>query len=101
MRVERVYDLAAWLLGTTPAAVRATVATGRTIEQVPPQETEVVLAYLTAWPNATGRTVLHADPYGYDQPGARRASFRRVSRPLPADAMDPNAAPPETEDNPL
>ena len=103
VRVERIRDLAAWMLGTTPAAIAATLASGRTIDLVPPAEVAVALAYLTAWPDAAGRVVIHGDPYGLDAPGSRRAAYRRVPRPLaqtPAEADAPaRAAPPE--DNPL
>jgi lipoprotein-anchoring transpeptidase ErfK/SrfK len=103
VRVERVRDLAAWILGTTPAAMATTLASGRTIDLVPPGEVVVVLAYLTAWPDAAGRVVTYGDPYGLDAPGSRRAPYRRVPRPLaqtPAEADAPArvAAP---EDNPL
>lgn len=103
VRVERVRDLAAWILGTTPAAVGASLASGRTIDFVPPAEVSVVLAYLTAWPDAAGRVATLADPYGLDAPGVRRAAYRRIPRPLaqtPAEADAPvRAAAPE--DNPL
>jgi murein L,D-transpeptidase YcbB/YkuD len=44
VRVERIVDLAAWMLDTTPEALRAAVATGRTRELVPPEEVRVALA---------------------------------------------------------
>ncbi|MFC0388948.1 L,D-transpeptidase family protein [Muricoccus vinaceus] len=103
VRVERVRDLAAWVAGSTPAAMQAMLATGRTLELPPPQEVQVVLGYFTAWPNAAGRVVAHADPYGLDAAGSRRAAFRRVPRPAPqspAEAEDA-ARPPPQEDNPL
>ncbi|MBI0537054.1 hypothetical protein D9599_15895 [Roseomonas sp. KE2513] len=103
VRVERIRDLAAWMLGTTPATIAATLASGRTIDLVPPTEVAVAIAYLTAWPDAAGRVVIHGDPYGLDAPGSRRATYRRVPRPLaqtPAEADAPaRAAAPE--DNPL
>jgi murein L,D-transpeptidase YcbB/YkuD len=85
VRVERAVELAAWMLDWTPEALRAVIATGRTIELVPPREVRVVLAYLTAWPVADGRggamLELRADPYRLDRgcpadpgAGARRAA---------------------------
>jgi murein L,D-transpeptidase YcbB/YkuD len=96
VRVERVRDLAAWLLDVTPAAVQATLGTGRTFDTNPSQDVQVVLGYLTAWLDAQGRLALHGDPYGLDAPGARRAGFRRVQRPI-----IPAPVEPEPEDNPL
>jgi murein L,D-transpeptidase YcbB/YkuD len=103
VRVERIRDLAAWMLGITPEAMQAMIATGRTFELAPPQDVQVTLAYLTSWPDSAGRLVTHGDPYGLDGPGVRRAAFRRVSRPVrqtPAEAEETarGAAP---EDNPL
>ncbi|MBP0445319.1 L,D-transpeptidase family protein [Roseomonas sp. SSH11] len=83
VRVEKVREVTAWMLNQTPAAVQARLATGRTLEITPPQDVEVVLAYLTAWPDANGRVQLHQDPYGLDAAGARRAPYRRVTRPVP------------------
>lgn len=96
VRVERIRDLAAWLLDASPTAVQATLATGRTFETNPPQEVQVVLGYLTAWLDTQGRVTLHGDPYGLDTPNARRAGFRRVLRPV-----IPVPVEPEPEDNPL
>ncbi|WP_423775747.1 L,D-transpeptidase family protein, partial [Citrobacter freundii] len=62
VRVERIRDLAAWMLETTPPALAATLASGRTLDFVPPQEVTVVLAYLTAWPDAGGRLAALGDP---------------------------------------
>ena len=103
VRVERIRDVAAWMLDQAPVAVAATVASGRTVELMPAQEVQVALAYLTAWPDAAGRLALHADPYGHDAPGARRAGFRRVARPVPQPPAEAEAAARAAipEDNPL
>ena len=96
VRVERIREVAAWLLDQTPAAVQATVASGRTFELMPPQEVQVMLGYLTAWVDDAGRLTLHGDPYGLDGVAVRRASLRRIQRPVV-----PAPAEPDTEDNPL
>jgi murein L,D-transpeptidase YcbB/YkuD len=83
VRVERVVDLAAWILGTTPEQVRRLIATGRTLELVPPDIVRVALVYLTAWPGSDGRLVYHPDPYGLDQPRV----VRRVRPPAPRPAV--------------
>jgi len=82
VRVERVHELAAWLLDVPLEEVHSAIATGRTMEIHPMQEVQVVLAYLTLWKDEQGRLVHHPDPYGYDAPGGRNAGLRRVSRPL-------------------
>ncbi|UFN50997.1 L,D-transpeptidase family protein [Roseomonas sp. OT10] len=94
IRVERIVDLSAWLLDTTPAAIRAGIGLGRTVDLAGQKDVRVALGYLTAWPNAAGRVVFHPDPYGFDQPGGRRVPFRRVQRPLPPEFEPP---PPEME----
>lgn len=83
VRVERVVELAAWMLDMTPEALRAAVATGRTRELVPAQEVRVAIAYLTAWPGPDGRLVLHPDPYGLDRL-PRRTAPARIAPPRPA-----------------
>ena len=92
VRVERVLDLAAWVLDTRPEALAAAVATGRTRELVPRSEVRVALAYLTAWPSDDGRLVVHPDPYGLDRRSKpdvpRRAAPRPVRRSRPDGSGD-------------
>ena len=94
VRVERVLELAAWMLDMAPEALRAAVATGRTRELVPPEEVRVAIAYLTAWPGADGRLVLHPDPYGLDQLPRRPARVAPPPRPSaqPEPAVGQNVA---------
>lgn len=103
VRVERVRELAAWLLDTTPASVDATLATGRTQNVLPLREVQVALAYLTIWPDRGRQLVVHADTYGLNAPGSRRAAFRRVYRPAPMtpEQMEAAARVPPPDDNPL
>ena len=68
VRVQRIHDVAAWIMDMPVDELRAQIATGRTIELTPPQEVQVALAYLTAWPRPDGRLALHPDPYGIDRP---------------------------------
>lgn len=84
VRVERVLELAAWVLDMRPEALAAAVATGRTRELTPPEEVRVALAYLTAWPGKDGRLVLYPDPYGLD-----RLPHRTTRRPAPRAARPP------------
>ncbi len=89
VRVEAIRDLCAWVLDMPVEELNAQVATGRTIELHPLQEVQVVLAYMTAWPDAEGRIAILPDPYGHD---GRRAAFRRVPRNTPDDALEVEAA---------
>lgn len=89
VRVEAIRDLCAWVLEMPVEELNEQVATGRTIELHPLQEAQVVLAYMTAWPDAEGRIAIHPDPYGHD---GRRASFRRVPRSTPDDPLEVEAA---------
>lgn len=82
VRVERIIDLAAWMLDMPPEALRAAIATGRTRELVPSEAVRAALLYLTAWPGEDGRLVLHPDPYGLD-----RTTPRPIPRPAPRPAL--------------
>lgn len=102
VRVERVRELAAWLLDETSPAIDNRLATGRTQDIHPIQEVQVGLAYLTMWPDRSRQLVAYPDVYGMDAPGVRRASFRRVYRPAPLTQEQLEAAarqPPPPEDN--
>ncbi len=89
VRVEKIVELAAWMLDMEPEALRAAVATGRTRELVPPQEVRVALAYLTVWPGGDGRLVFHPDPYGLDRAARRPAPARLPPRPAPQPDPEP------------
>lgn len=89
VRVEAIRELCAWVLDMPVEALNEQVATARTIELHPLQEVQVVLAYMTAWPDAEGRVLIHPDPYGHD---GRRAAFRRVPRSTPDDPLEVEAA---------
>lgn len=67
VRVERIFEVAAWILDMAPDSVRAAVATGRTTELVPPRNVQVALVYMTAWPRTDGRLALYPDPYGIER----------------------------------
>ncbi len=92
VRVERIHDFAAWVLGVPVTGVQAAAATGRTMELYPPQEVQVVLAYLTAWPTSAGQMAIYPDAYGLDSPSARPARVRRVPREASDDPLEVEAA---------
>jgi murein L,D-transpeptidase YcbB/YkuD len=83
VRVERIAELAAWVLGVPTDTLQAAVATRRTLDLVPPEEVRVALVYLTAWPGADGQLVFHPDPYGLDRPARHRPP--RLPPPRPAE----------------
>jgi len=85
VRVEAIRTLCAWVLDMPEETLRAEIAPGRTVELHPWQDVQVVLAYLTAWPDASGQVAIHPDPYGWDQ---RRVGFRRVPRSAPQDPLE-------------
>ena len=92
VRVERIFELAAWVLDLPPEALRAAAATGRTLELAPPEEVRVALAYLTAWPGGDGQLVFHPDPYRLDRSPPRRGP-RIPPRPvLPEPAVGQGAS---------
>lgn len=96
VRVERIVDLAGWVLDMPPDQLRALIATGRTRELAPAAEVRVALAYLTAWPGGDGRLVLHPDPYGLDRLPNRGVTRPPPPRPVPAvPSFDPAATAPE------
>jgi len=103
VRVERVREVAAWLLDMPGPEVDAMLAAGRTRELHPIREVQVGLAYLTVWPDRGRQLVAYPDRYGLDAPGVRQAGFRRVFRPLPQtpEQMEAAARLPPPDDNPL
>jgi murein L,D-transpeptidase YcbB/YkuD len=67
VRVERPFDLAAWVLGGDVAPVREAMATGET-KQIPlPKKLPVYIAYFTAWPTGDGKVEFRPDIYGRDR----------------------------------
>ena len=67
VRVERPFDLAAWVMGGDVTPVREAIATGET-KQVPlPKKIPVYIAYFTAWPRGDGTVEFRPDIYGRDR----------------------------------
>ena len=76
VRVQGVYDLAAWLLEGTPGqwdrtGIHAKIATGEREEVRLPQPVPVVWVYLTGWASADGTVHFRDDVYGVDEVGGR------------------------------
>jgi|HigsolmetaAR206D_1030411.scaffolds.fasta_scaffold04119_4 Uncharacterized protein conserved in bacteria len=69
VRVERIQEIAAWLLGIDPDEMEAMIADGDIGNHVPPQRVRVIIGYWTAWPGADGRIRYYPDVYGKDGDG--------------------------------
>lgn len=67
VRVERPFDLAAWVLGGDLARVREALATGETAQIKLPRKLPVYIAYFTAWPRGDGTVEFRPDIYGRDR----------------------------------
>lgn len=81
VRVEGVYDLAAWLLESAPgapngqwdrAAIMAKIAGGERQDVALPKPVPVVWVYMTGWASANGTVHFRNDIYGVDAVGEAR-----------------------------
>jgi murein L,D-transpeptidase YcbB/YkuD len=67
VRVERPFDLAAWVLGGDIAPVRDAIASGETAQIQLPKKLPVYITYFTAWPRGDGTVEFRPDIYGRDR----------------------------------
>lgn len=67
VRVERPFDLAAWVMGGDVTPVRDAIATGATKRIPLPKKIPVYIAYFTAWPRGDGTVEFRPDIYGRDR----------------------------------
>lgn len=67
LRVERPFDLAAWVMDGDLAPVREAIATGQTTQIPLPKKLPVYVAYFTAWPRGDGTVEFRPDIYGRDR----------------------------------
>jgi murein L,D-transpeptidase YcbB/YkuD len=79
VRIERVGEIAAWIMDISPDQIQGMIDDGSTQNLTPPETVKVILGYWTAWPDAGGTTRFYPDIYSKD---------RSCGRPQ------------ETEDNP-
>jgi len=95
VRVEGVYDLAAWLLEGAPgsptghwdqAAILQKIAAGEADDVRLPHAVPVIWVYLTGWASADGVVHFRNDIYGMDKEAMLRSlpRFGDVDRVLPA-----------------
>lgn len=84
VRLEKPADLAGWVLKTTPdwqpAAVDATLASGKTVRASMAEPVAVYLLYWTAFANNDGQVGFREDPYGWDSQLASKIEARSAER---------------------
>jgi len=69
VRIERIRDVAAWLLGMGTDEVDGLIDGDDTANHVPRERVRVVIGYWTAWPDGDGRVRYYPDVYGKDGDG--------------------------------
>ncbi|MBY3433151.1 L,D-transpeptidase family protein [Rhizobium laguerreae] len=67
VRIERVAEIAAWIMDISPDQMQGLVDDGSTQNLTPPEPVKVILGYWTAWPDAGGTTRFYPDIYGKDR----------------------------------
>ncbi|MBN9084760.1 MAG: L,D-transpeptidase family protein [Rhizobiales bacterium] len=87
VRVEGVYDLAAWILDGSNSRVTKDMLTerqksGERVDLRPPQPVPVVWIYMTGWASADGVVHFRDDVYGLDK--MTYASANELTPPAPA-----------------
>jgi len=69
VRIERIRDVAAWLLGVSTDDVDGMIDGDDTTDHLPRERVRVVIGYWTAWPDGDGRVRYYPDVYGKDGDG--------------------------------
>ena len=67
VRIERVSEIAAWVMDISPDQMQGMVDDGSTQNLTPPETVKVILGYWTAWPDAGGTTRFYPDIYSKDR----------------------------------
>jgi murein L,D-transpeptidase YcbB/YkuD len=67
IRIEKPYELAAYVLGSDPERVRAMIGKGLTRNVGVPEPIPVYLVYFTAWVDEDGSIEFRKDIYGRDK----------------------------------
>jgi len=81
VRIERVTEMAAWIMGMSPEEMTSAVEEGSTAEMTPPEAVRVILGYWTAWPDSSGITRFYPDIYGKDAGCGGGADYADVEEP--------------------
>jgi Uncharacterized protein conserved in bacteria len=66
VRIEKVREIAAWILNVPTYEVDAMIDGGDTDNHNPPEEVKVILGYWTAWPDDSGSLRFYPDIYEKD-----------------------------------
>jgi len=66
VRLERVGEIAAWILGIGDEELETMVEEGDVANHTPPEPVRVVIGYWTAWPDADGHIRYYPDVYSRD-----------------------------------
>lgn len=69
VRIERVREIAAWILGVPQWEMDGLIDGGDVEDRPPPEPVRVILGYWTAWPDASGALRFYPDVYGLDGEG--------------------------------
>ena len=70
VRIEKVRDIAAWILDVPTGEIDAMIDGGDTQSHVPPDQVRVILGYWTAWPDDSGALRYYPDIYNLDSGGS-------------------------------
>jgi len=69
VRIERIRDVAAWLLGVSADVVDGMIEGEDMANHVPRERVRVIIGYWTAWPDGDGRVRYYPDVYAKDGDG--------------------------------
>jgi murein L,D-transpeptidase YcbB/YkuD len=92
VRVEKVREIAAWILDVSVSEVDAMIDGDDTANHTPAQPVRVILGYWTAWPDDSGTLRYYPDIYHLDGRGGQCSG-------APADADDAYFEDDQTEDS--
>nr|WP_250808023.1 L,D-transpeptidase family protein [Neorhizobium tomejilense] len=95
VRIERVGEIAAWVMDVSPEEMQSYVDEGSTKDMNPPEPVKVILGYWTAWPDSSGIVRYYPDIYSKDRScGADSSEFAQDERLGP----DPGVSETRTEE---
>ena len=71
VRIEKVRELGAWVLGVPLGDMDAMIDSGDVSNHEPPEPVRVIIGYWTAWPDDSGTLRFYPDIYDLDSKGAQ------------------------------
>lgn len=78
VRVEKIEELGAWILGEN---VSEQIDTGKTVRKQISERIPVLIGYYTAWIDSEDKLITYNDVYGYDKNNSHKLDFR-VEKPV-------------------